>query len=93
MAEIAHPAVFLEVAGFLIKTAEKEILYGAKPSLTKWKGKATAFKIQLFEELGRYARRQFPFNHTVKDGQATIQWWEDIACEGSENAQVLPVCH
>jgi len=92
MAGIPHPKIFLEVATFLLKTAVNEILHGIKPLLTKWKGKASIFKWMLFEELGRYVRRQFPFNQSLREGQATVMWWKDIANEGSEYAQVLPVC-
>lgn len=91
MAGIPHPKVFLEVAAFLLKTAMNEILYGIKPLLMKWKGKASIFKQMLFGELGRYARRQFPFNQALREGQATVEWWKDVANDGSEYAQVLPV--
>ena len=92
MAGIPHPKIFLGVATFLLKTTMNEILHGIKPLLTKWKGKALIFKRMLFEELGRYVRRQFPFNQSLREGQATVMWWKDIANKGSEYTQVLPVC-
>jgi hypothetical protein len=89
MEGIAHVPTFKKVTMFLVETAEKEIHYGDKAQLTRWKGRAGEFKKVLLDEMKRYARQQYPFNQRIDTNRAIITWWEAI--QGSDHAQILPV--
>ena len=89
MEGILHVSTFKKVTLFLVEAAEKEILYGDKDELTRWKGRAGEFKKALLDEMKRYARQQYPFDQRIDSKQAIITWWE--ALQGSDHAQILPV--
>lgn len=89
MEDILHVSTFKRVTLFLVETAQKEIMYGNKPELIQWKGRAGDFKKTLLDEMKRYARQQYPFNQQFDENRAIITWWE--ALQGSEHAQILPV--
>src|SRR5258705_13352697 len=90
MTGIRHVLTFKKVVTFLARTAHQEIHHGAKPLLTKWQGRASDFKATLLAEMKKYARRQFPFNQHLSTEMAVLGWWQSL--EGSEHAQILPVC-
>ena len=87
--DILHISTFKKVVLFLVEIAQKEIMYGDKHDLIRWKGRAGDFKKMLLDEMKRYARQQFPFNQQFNENRAVITWWE--ALQGSEHAQILPV--
>jgi hypothetical protein len=89
MEDILHVSTFKRVTLFLVETAQKEIIYGNKPELVKWKGRAGDFKKTLLDEMKRYARHQYPFNQRIDENCTIITWWQ--ALQGSEHAQILPV--
>jgi hypothetical protein len=89
MEDILHVSTFKKVVLFLVETVQKEIMYGDKPDLTRWKGRAGDCKKTLLDEMKRYARQQFPFNQQFDENRAITTWWE--ALQGSEHAQILPV--
>ena len=89
MEGILHVSTFKKVTLFLAETAEKEILYGDKDELTRWKGRAGEFKKALLDEMKRYARQQYPFNQQIDSNQAIVTWWE--ALQGGDRSQILPV--
>ena len=89
MEDIVHVSTFKRVTLFLVETAQKEIMYGDKPDLIRWKGRAGDFKKTLLDEMKRYARQQYPFNQQFDENRAIITWWE--ALQGGEHAQILPV--
>jgi len=88
MTGIRHVSTFKKVITFLARTAHQEIHHGSKPLLTKWKGRASAFKETLLTEMKKYARRQYPFNQHLSTETAVFGWWKSL--EGSEHAQILP---
>jgi hypothetical protein len=89
MEDILHISTFKRVTLFLVETAQKEIMYGDKPELIRYKGRAGDFKKTLLDEMKRYARQQYPFNQRFDENRAIISWWE--ALQGSEHARILPV--
>jgi hypothetical protein len=89
MEDILHISTFKRVTLFLAETAQKEIMFGDKPELTRWKGRAGDFKKALLDEMKRFSRQQYPFNQQFDENRAIITWWE--ALQGSEHAQILPV--
>jgi hypothetical protein len=89
MTGIRHVSTFKKVVAFLARTAHQEIHHGGKPLLTKWKGRASAFKETLLTEMKKYARHQYPFNQHLSTETAVLGWWQSL--EGSEHARILPV--
>jgi hypothetical protein len=88
MTGICHVSTFKKVVTFLASMAHQEVHHGDKPLLTKWRGRASAFKETLLAEMKKYACQQYPFNQQLYTETAILGWWQSL--KGSEHAQILP---
>lgn len=77
------------MAMFLMDVAVNEINHGSKASLVLWKNRGTEFSNKFLAEFQRYARKQYPYDTVIEDGQSPLHWWASI--EGTEFAKILPV--
>ncbi|KAG6887294.1 hypothetical protein C0992_012951, partial [Termitomyces sp. T32_za158] len=86
---VSYPSVFCRVIQFLLIVAQKEILHGKKPALTRWKGHATAFKDQFRAEMLKYGRREFPYHQGFTEQEGIMSWWRSL--NDHEFGKILPV--
>ncbi|KAF5309689.1 hypothetical protein D9758_018990 [Tetrapyrgos nigripes] len=89
-ASICHPRTFYGILAYLLELGSNEVEYGGLDFFTKWRGRASAFKETLKNELLTYAQGRFPFNLPFERGASTtlvIQWWKSCICE---NIYILP---
>ncbi|KAF9031322.1 ribonuclease H-like domain-containing protein [Panaeolus papilionaceus] len=90
MQGIRHASLYRTVATILARIAGNEILHGAQPEFTRWRGHASVFKERLRNQLKTYARRQYPFNQPLNlEHDGIVEWWTRL--DGQTDTDVLVV--
>ncbi|KAF9034363.1 hypothetical protein BJ165DRAFT_1356524 [Panaeolus papilionaceus] len=90
MQGIRHASLYRTVATILARIAGNEILHGAQPEFTRWRGHASVFKERLRNQLKTYARRQYPFNQPLNlEHDGIVEWWTRL--DGQTDTDVLPL--